>query len=484
MVAPTQPTATPPGELARKLRRELDLALARAKVAGPASAAPPSVTPPVAIDDVRGHLLPISGLLAHKATAKPGPFSFLVFNARRLAKVFMRPWLDFQTRFNHQVIESLTRVVSVRRQTEAVTSARLEKSDTSVAELREQVNQLRAELADQTAAHRQTNAKLGEVSAALRQAHAEFAKLAAAHRAMPALFREELAGVAGTIEQQAAAYLQEQVTGRLEKQVAEVTRAADERLAEMTQAKREADARMPHEIAAAINRELGHEGSIAEAGLWFNPPIGVRLSAPNTPVVVAITERILEHTFVHTRLPRPPARVLDMGCAESMASLEMASMGYQVVGVDLRRLPLEHPNFTQVQANLGDLPFPDGSFDIVVCLSTVEHVGLGWYTEGDTTTDLTAIREAVRTLKPGGTFLLTVPFGRATITPLHRVYDRPQLNKLLAPLTVRELAFGVRNGEIWSLTDDEATAENADSAARVSAVALVVAEKPTDGPAD
>jgi 2-polyprenyl-3-methyl-5-hydroxy-6-metoxy-1,4-benzoquinol methylase len=480
MVAPTHPTATTPGDLARKMRRELDLALARAKVAGP-NAAVPTAMAPVAIDDVRGHLLPISGLLAHKATAKPGLFAFVVRSARRLSKVLIRPWLDFQTRFNHQVIESLTRIVSYRRQTEAVTTARLEKSDTTVAELREQLNQLRAELADQTTAHRQTNTKLGEVSAALRQANAELVKLAAAQQAVPALFREELAGVARTIEQQATAYLHEQVTGRLEQQVAEVTRAADERLAE---AKRATDERMPHEIAAAVNRELGHEGSIAQAGLWFNPPIGVRMAAPNTPVVVAITERILEHTFVHTRLPRPPARVLDMGCAESMASLEMASMGYQVVGVDLRRLPLEHPNFTQVQANLGDLPFPDGAFDVVVCLSTVEHVGLGWYTEGDATTDLKAIREAVRTLKPGGTFLLTVPFGRATITPLHRVYDRPQLDELLAPLTVREVAFGVRDGEVWSLTDDEATAERADSAARVSAVALVVAEKPTDGPAD
>lgn len=463
MVAPTQPPATTTGTLARKLRRELDLALARAKVAGPPVGIPKPVQP-AGTDDVRGHLLPISGLLAHQAVSKPGLFSVVVRSARRVAKMLIRPWLDFQTRFNHQVIESLARIVTVRRQSETITTARLDKADTAAAELREQVSQLRAELTEQTAALRQSNAKLGAVSVALRQATAALANLTAAQQAVPDLFRRELADVARSIEQQAGSYLHEQVTGRLEKRVSEVTRAADERLSQ--------------EIVAAVNRELGHEGVIAHAGLWFNPPVGVRLADPHTPVVVAVTERILEHMFVHSRLPQPPARVLDMGCAESLCALEMASMGYQVVGVDLRRLPLDHPNFTQVQANLGDLPFADGSFDVAVCLSTVEHVGLGWYSEGDRTTDGKAIREAVRTLKPGGTFILTVPFGQATITPVHRVYDRPQLDELLSPLNVKELRFGVRDGETWVLTDDEAAAARATSDDRVSAVALIVAEKP------
>ncbi len=484
MVAPTQPPATTTGDLARKLRRELDMALARAK-----GSSPVTLVPAVVADDIHSHLMPLSGLLAHKATAKPGPFAPLVRAARGLCKVFIRPWLDFQTRYNHGVIESLAGQVTVRRQAEAAATARLDRADSTAAELREQVLQVRAELADQIAAHRLTNSRLGDVATALRQAKGDLAELTAALRqakgdladltaarhALPDLFRQELAGVARAIEQQAGAYLHAEVTGRLEQQVAEVTQAADARLAE---ANRAAEERLAAELVAAVNRELSHEGDIAQAGMWFNPPVGVRLAAARTPVVVAVTERILEHIFVHTRMPRPPARVLDMGCAESLAAIELASMGYQVVGVDLRRLPLEHPNFTQVQANLGDLPFPDGAFDVVVCLSTVEHVGLGWYTKADTTTDRKAIREAARTLKSGGTFVLTVPFGRATITPLHRVYDRSQLDDLLTPLSVREVSFGVRDGETWVMTDDEAAAARADSAERVSAVALVVAEKP------
>lgn len=401
MVVPTQlqlPVSAT-GDLARKLRRELDMALARAKVSNATAAVPPAVA-----DDIHSHLMPLSGLLAHKATAKPGPLAPLVRAARGLCKVFLRPWLDFQTRYNHGVIESLAGQVAVRRQSEAAAAARLDKCDTTAAELREQVLQVRAELADLLAAHRLTNSRLGEVSAALRQAKAELAAVRKSNR--------ERAG---------------------------------------------------GESAAASG----------DAGLPFTPP-----PASARPPTVAVTERVLEHLFAHSRVPRPPARVLDLGCAESGASAELAGLGYRVVGVDVRRLPLEHPNFTQVQATLGDLPFPDGSFDVAVRLTAGEHAGLGWSTRGDATADGAALREAVRTLKPGGTFVLTVPFGRATITPLHRVYDRSQLDELLAPLRVRQVAFGVRDGDSWVLTADEATAARADSAERVTAVALVVAEKP------
>jgi SAM-dependent methyltransferase len=315
-----------------------------------------------------------------------------------LCKVFIRPWLDFQTRYNHGVIESLAGQVAVRRQSEAATAARQDKSDALAAELREQVLQVRAELADLLAAHRLTNSRLGEVSAALRQAKAE------------------LAAVRKT------------------------------------------------------SRERG-EGEPADGALRLTPPPGVR-----TPTA-AVTERVLEHLSARGGLPRPPARVLDLGCAESGASAELAGLGYRVVGVDVRRLPLEHPNFTQVQATLGDLPFADGSFDVAVRLTAVEPAALGWSTKGDVTGDERAVREAVRTLKAGGTFVLTVPFGRGTITPPHRVYDRSQLDTLLAPLRVREVAFGVRDGESWAMTATEATAARADSSERVSAIALVVAEK-------
>ena len=258
----------------------------------------------------------------------------------------------------------------------------------------------------------------------------------------------QLEQIAARVEQQAAEYLEQQTTGRLREQVAEL------------------EARLQEACTAAVNRELDWDGSIARAGLWFNPPVAVRLM-DGEPKVVAVTERILESVFIHTRLPRPPARLLDLGCAESTNALEMASLGFQVVGVDLRRLPLEHSSLRMVEANLAELPFPDGSFDVVVCLSTLEHVGLGWYTPGDAATDDRVLAEAARVLRPGGTLLLTTPFGKPTVTPVHRVYDQARLEELLRPFRVTEWSYGVRDGETWSLTTDGDRAAKADSAERV-----------------
>jgi SAM-dependent methyltransferase len=229
-------------------------------------------------------------------------------------------------------------------------------------------------------------------------------------------------------------------------------------------------------IDDVLNHELGHAGKLARAGLWFNPPVVVRF-ANNQARMVGVSERILEHMFVHTRLPKPPAAVLDLGCAESISALEMASFGYDVTGVDLRDLPLEHPSLRMVLADIAELPFPAASFDVVVSLSTIEHVGLAWYGTEQKGTDFHVAAEVQRVLRPGGLFILTVPYGRAALTPLHRVYDRARLDTLLRSFERVETAFGVRDGNAWSFTTDAARADGVDSTDRASAVALLVARK-------
>jgi SAM-dependent methyltransferase len=220
-----------------------------------------------------------------------------------------------------------------------------------------------------------------------------------------------------------------------------------------------------------VHRELGRQGEMARSGAFIQ-------LEPSGPRLVQVTERILENMFVHTRLPQPPARILDLGCREGLSALEMASFGFQVVGVDLRPLPLSHPNFQMVQANLAALPFDDESFDVAVSLSSLEHVGPGWYGVGETgSSDRQVIAEVVRVLRPGGRFILTVPFGRRAVTRARRIYDRAALDELLEPFVVLERSHGIRDGNTWSLTLDEARAARADGTERVSAVCLMVAEK-------
>jgi SAM-dependent methyltransferase len=70
-----------------------------------------------------------------------------------------------------------------------------------------------------------------------------------------------------------------------------------------------------------------------------------------------------------------------------------------------------------VEADVRSLPFPDRSFDQVLLVSTLEHVGAdntvyGLVAEREgRDARLTALRELARVLRRGGSLLLTVPLG-------------------------------------------------------------------------
>ena len=71
---------------------------------------------------------------------------------------------------------------------------------------------------------------------------------------------------------------------------------------------------------------------------------------------------------------------------------------------------------TTVRADVRELPFESDTFDLALCVSTLEHVGAdntgyGLQAEEDSASRLTALRELRRVLAPGGRLLITVPCG-------------------------------------------------------------------------
>jgi len=103
------------------------------------------------------------------------------------------------------------------------------------------------------------------------------------------------------------------------------------------------------------------------------------------------------------RLPIPGETVLDVGCGGGFLAEEFARDGYRVTGIDpsprsisaARKHASESSLDIRYEVGHGeDIPFPDGSFDIVACCDVLEHVD-----------DLSkVIREVSRLLKPGGVF--------------------------------------------------------------------------------
>jgi SAM-dependent methyltransferase len=91
---------------------------------------------------------------------------------------------------------------------------------------------------------------------------------------------------------------------------------------------------------------------------------------------------------------RDDARVLDIGCGEKPYLPFFSSFASDYVGVDVAEGPR-----VDIVAPAEELPFPDGSFDLVLCTQALEHVAEPG----------AVLSEIHRVLRPGGTALVSVP---------------------------------------------------------------------------
>lgn len=211
-------------------------------------------------------------------------------------------------------------------------------------------------------------------------------------------------------------------------------------------------------LAEVINYAGGHRGFYAQAGLWFNPPVGVALGA-GIAVPAIVNERIVELPFAMAALSRlePGARILDIGGSESTFSLSAASLGYLVTAIDPRPLSYAHPNLESFTNRVEDWEGPSESFAAAFLISTIEHIGLGAYGEGvygspehGKGADRLLLDRVRRLLGPGGVLVLTTPYGTRAATDLERIYDQQSLSELLAGWEVLERRIVVRRDSlIW-----------------------------------
>jgi SAM-dependent methyltransferase len=96
--------------------------------------------------------------------------------------------------------------------------------------------------------------------------------------------------------------------------------------------------------------------------------------------------------------------LLDAGCGTGGTTIELRRFG-EVVGVDLAweaLCPARDRGLHELaRGSIEQLPFRDGSFDVATSFEVVYHLDVG--------SDIGALREIRRVLRPGGLFLLRVP---------------------------------------------------------------------------
>jgi ubiquinone/menaquinone biosynthesis C-methylase UbiE len=121
----------------------------------------------------------------------------------------------------------------------------------------------------------------------------------------------------------------------------------------------------------------------------------------------ATKTRVEEYWFVRDLVaPLSPGKALDAatGYVENWHILPyiLGDMGWNVetVDIDPRTLSMHpHPKVFRMLSDITDLPYPDEHFDLVTCISTLEHL-----TEPDR---IQAGSELMRVLRPGGLLILT-----------------------------------------------------------------------------
>lgn len=130
---------------------------------------------------------------------------------------------------------------------------------------------------------------------------------------------------------------------------------------------------------------------------------------------------------------------------------------------DYRPATIKLSNLTCGSADLTALPFPDNSVESLSCMHTIEHIGLGRYGDPlDPDGDLKAMKELVRVLAPGGTFLFVTPVGKPQIRyNAHRIYSYEQIMNYFSDLILQEFSLVPDNGVEVGLVEN-ATREMVD----------------------
>lgn len=182
----------------------------------------------------------------------------------------------------------------------------------------------------------------------------------------------------------------------------------------------------------------------------------VRWDVPNgsDPVGVGIDERIVEFPLAFQVADfQRPGRILDAGAAMNLPYIRQA-IGTPAASVihftqsgDKEMCRFQGDSYSYLFGDLRQTDFRDGAFDRILCISTLEHVGMdnsryGGEQEGEGTgasvglpagdgSHLDAVAEMLRILVPGGQMAITVPYGEARSHGWYQVFDREGVARIL-----------------------------------------------------
>ena len=213
-------------------------------------------------------------------------------------------------------------------------------------------------------------------------------------------------------------------------------------------------------IRQAISRPFNPEQLPAGYGRWLD-------------------ERIVEYPWLFSLLPEQSGELLDAGSTLNHSDI-IHHPGLRNKKITIMTLAPESECFwkdgiSYIYGDLRKMMFRDATFDYVVSLSVIEHVGLdnqmydpqgvtlAKQSQGSGAGDhLTAVREMWRVLKPGGTAYFSMPFGKHDVRKWLQVFDAGMVEQMIAafaPASYKAFYYKTSTAGGWQKCRREEAAE-------------------------
>ena len=182
-----------------------------------------------------------------------------------------------------------------------------------------------------------------------------------------------------------------------------------------------------------------------------------------------LDERIIEFPWVLSRLTLGRALLLDAGSALNYGYLLDLPVlaGKSIVMYSLSpESVISKAGLSYVYGDLRKTILRDNTFDVIVCISTLEHIGMNntflytndeRYDEYDPQGYQAVVREFRRLLRPGGKALVTVPYGRPQYTGWLKQFDHENVERLIDAFggSVFEKSFYKYDRAGWQIADSD-----------------------------
>jgi SAM-dependent methyltransferase len=185
-----------------------------------------------------------------------------------------------------------------------------------------------------------------------------------------------------------------------------------------------------------------------------------------------LDERCVEYPWCLASIPSEARRVLDAGSVLNnthlVGSRALTDLALHIITLAPEGQAFWRRGISYIYGDLRELPMRDAYYDAVVCLSTLEHVGMDNrpYTQGksegsgdaegkgESESDnrpsdfIIALQELHRVLRPGGVLLLSVPYGMYENRHRLQQFDRTMLKQAIEVFpggTVETIFFLLRS---------------------------------------